>query len=111
MKPKSPWGLRLFAEEYFQCLSLPGLGRSSRQAKSGALAALKQHHCLPHSLLLRHLSGDWGQVALEDAARNDQALVNDERLLASYEIAAGVVVWVITERDRSVITLLLPVEY
>lgn len=77
----------------------------------GALAALRQHHCLPHSLLLRHLSGDWGQVALEGAARNDQALVNDERLLSSYEIAAGVVVWVITEWDRSVTTLLLPVEY
>lgn len=77
----------------------------------GALAALRQHHCLPHSLLLRHLSGDWGQVALEEAARNDQALVNDERLLSSYEIAAGVVVWVITEWDRSVTTLLLPVEY
>ena len=77
----------------------------------GALAALKEHGKQPCDLLNRHLAGDWGDVCPEDAIRNEQALAYGERLLSAYEIAPGVVVWMITEWDRALATLLLPHEY
>lgn len=79
----------------------------------GALEAMSECACEPHTLLDRHLSGDWGDLDPEDAAMNDQALeVGEEgRILSSYLIAPEVKVWIITEWDRSVTTLLLPSEY
>ncbi|MEX6503921.1 hypothetical protein [Pseudomonas zhanjiangensis] len=77
----------------------------------GALAALREHGKQPCDLLDRHLAGDWGDVCPGDAIRNDQSLAHGERLFSAYEIASGVVVWVITERDRALTTLLLPHEY
>lgn len=76
-----------------------------------ALVAMESADCLPIRLLARHLSGDWGLVCPEDAALNDAALLAGDRLLSVYEIAPEVRVWVITEADRSVTTLLLPEEY
>jgi hypothetical protein len=62
------------------------------------------------ALVLRHQSGDWGDVCDQDAKANDHAVTHDERLLSSYELG-GEKVWVITEWDRSVTTILLPAEY
>ncbi len=59
-------------------------------------------------LLSRHQAGDWGNIDPEDAARNDWALLNDARLMSSYELVDGTTIWVITEDDRSVTTFLLP---
>ena len=66
-----------------------------------------------HSYLNRHLSGDWGELSDEDKQSNEQALQYGERLFSAYEIEAGDErkLWIITERDRSVTTLLLPHEY
>ena len=61
-------------------------------------------------LLHRHASGDWGNLDEEDAAANDHAILNKERILSSY-LLAGEKVWIITEWDRSVTTILLPKEY
>ena len=61
-------------------------------------------------LISRHLKGDWGDVDDEDKAANDAALVNGERLVGSYKID-DTKVWIITEWDRSVLTVLLPDEY
>jgi len=80
-------------------------------ATPGALAALERQQVLPISLLSKHLRGDWGNVSVEDALANDIALKNGGRLLSSYAIAPDVRIWVITESDRSVTTLLLPSEY
>ena len=60
--------------------------------------------------LARHLSGDWGEVNDEDKAANDDALRHGARLLSAYT-QGGQKLWVITEWDRSVTTLLLPSEY
>ena len=60
--------------------------------------------------LQRHQSGDWGKVCQEDKATNDEALSEGNRLLSCYEID-GRDVWVITEWDRSVTTILFPEEY
>ena len=61
-------------------------------------------------LLSRHVSGDWGDVCAEDALGNDTAVAHGLRVLSSYQVD-GVTIWIITEWDRSVTTLLLPEEY
>lgn len=63
-----------------------------------------------NSFLQRHQCGDWGNVPPEDAAENDFAVKNGLRIFSSYQMA-GKRVWVITEADRSVTTLLFPCEY
>jgi len=69
--------------------------------------------------LRRHRHGDWGDLCDEDKRINDRALSNGEdRILSSYvltpDLAAATAqdkVWVITEWDRSVTTVLYPSEY
>ena len=60
--------------------------------------------------LNRHRQGDWGDVCDEDKKANDFALDNKERILSSYELD-GEKIWIITEWDRSVTTILFPSEY
>jgi hypothetical protein len=79
-------------------------------ATPDALEALEAAKIDPLSLIDRHLAGDWGNVPPEDAALNEAALKNGSRLLSSYPLPSGKV-WVITEADRSVTTILLPSEY
>ena len=61
--------------------------------------------------LLRHAEGDWGDVCKEDWALNDEALEHESRLMSSYRTKKGVRFWIITEWDRSVTTIFLPLEY
>lgn len=92
----------------------------------GALALLQHVQLSPQVLLDRHVHGDWGEVCAEDAETNEQALVNGARLMSVYDVplpldtdadpaaqpkASTGTVWIITEADRSVTTLLLPEEY
>ncbi len=60
--------------------------------------------------LLRHKNGDWGNVDIEDKIANDESTRIGERVLSSYHVS-GEKIWVITERDRSCTTILLPSEY
>jgi hypothetical protein len=60
--------------------------------------------------LVRHGSGDWGELCASDRRQNEIALREGLRLLSGYETPAGKA-WVITEADRSVTTVLLPEEY
>lgn len=76
-----------------------------------ALEVLEQHGIAPLSLLKRHASGDWGDVSKDDAMANQAALQSGSRLLSAYRIGSDTKVWVITEADRTVTTLLLPSEY
>lgn len=62
-------------------------------------------------LLARHAAGDWGDLDEEDREANEEALRCDLRLLSSYRLVGGETVWIITERDRSVTTILTPDEY
>ena len=67
----------------------------------------------PHEismLLYRHSTGDWGDLCSDDKDLNNQALVSGGRLFSSYMTTKGKV-WVITEADGSVTTVLLPDEY
>lgn len=64
------------------------------------------------SLIRRHGSGDWGELCPEDKKLNDWAVESGEdRIMSSYKLSNGKVVWLITEWDRSVTTVLLPEEY
>lgn len=58
----------------------------------------------------RHHSGDWGNVCPEDAQVNEEALLCGNRILSLYDYE-GTFIWIITEADRSVTTLLFPSDY
>lgn len=80
-------------------------------ATPGALAALEANQCLPLDLLQRHLTGDWGVLYAEDETSNEEAVAEGLRILSNYPLADGSRLWIITEADRSVTTLLLPEDY
>src|ERR1019366_1153920 len=61
--------------------------------------------------LLRHVTGDWGDVDQEDRQANEQALADGSRLLSAYKSSQGKPFWIITEAGRDVTTILLPSEY
>lgn len=61
--------------------------------------------------LARHASGDWGDLSEQDQEANEDALKWDNRILSAYNTEDGTKIWVITEADRSVTTVLLPDEY
>ena len=86
-------------------------------ATPGAQAALTEAGQLPLVFLARHMTGDWGELDADDKRANDEACAHEGdlerqgRILSAYKTRLGVKVWVITEFDRSVTTLLLPEEY
>lgn len=62
--------------------------------------------------LYRYAAGDWGDTCKEDAQSNDTALKDERRILAVYRFPkTGEEIWIITEWDRSVTTVLFPEEY
>ena len=80
-------------------------------ATPGALAALEEAGQHPFVFLSRHVTGDWGELVAEDKEENQRALEHGNRIFSSYLTAKNTKIWVITEWDRSVTTLLLPSEY
>jgi hypothetical protein len=80
-------------------------------ATPGALLTLDRTGELASKFLSRHSRGDWGTVNEEDWKANDDALIQGTRLLSAYKLNDDTVIWIITESDRSVTTLLLAEEY
>ena len=80
-------------------------------ATPGALAVLEKAGQNPMEFLSRHVTGDWGEIREEDKKENQFSLEQGFRLLSSYRTTAGDRVWVITEGNRSLTTVLLPDEY
>ena len=80
-------------------------------ATPGALASLKKAGQQPGEFLTRHINRDWGDLDEEDRKENEYSLEHGFRLLSAYKTNAGDRLWIITEADRSVTTLLLPEEY
>jgi hypothetical protein len=76
-----------------------------------ALRALERAKQSAAVFLARHAAGDWGELDREDMRENEYSLTHGFRLMSSYTTAAGEKLWIITEADRSVTTLLLPDEY
>ena len=95
---------------------MPNFRRSKFQlgkivATPGALDALSKANTPATHFLVRHVSGDWGDLDDDDKRANDLALVEGTRLLSAYKTKAGDKLWIITEHDRSVTTILLPSDY
>ena len=60
--------------------------------------------------LARHCNGDWGEISESDKRENDFSLDKHLRLFSVYK-KDKFVIWIITEADRSVTTVLFPKEY
>ena len=80
-------------------------------ATPGAFDALARANQSPQEFLNRHVTGEWGELGNEDKAENNYSLKHGFRILSSYKTAAGEKLWLITESDRSLTTLLQPEEY
>ena len=65
---------------------------------------------VPNSLK-RHARCDWGDLGKEDTASNNSALKTGGRLFSVYVEEGLKKIWIITEWDRSVTTILFPDEY
>jgi hypothetical protein len=80
-------------------------------ATPGALELLTRSEQTALEFLARHSRGDWGECGPEDASENDFSVKAGFRIFSVYRTRNGEKLWVITEADRSVTTLLLPSEY
>jgi len=87
-----------------QIVSTPGALEALDHAAINAMGLMMD-------LIRRHQSGDWGNVPPGDAEENMRSVENGWRILSSYPITDDQNLWIITEADRSVTTLLLPEEY
>ncbi len=80
-------------------------------ATPNALAALEEANQPAIEFVMRHESGDWGELDEFDKGQNNLAVEQGTRILSAYTLSTGGKIWIITEADRSVTTLLLPEEY
>ena len=62
------------------------------------------------NLVHRHVTGDFGIIDEEDHQENLLSIREGFRIMSAY-IINDTKLWVITEADRSVTTILLPEEY
>lgn len=79
-------------------------------ATPNALGFLASRSLTPMLFLERHAAGDWGDVCEEDREMNEISLRNHYRLVSVYKIGDEAI-WIVTEADRSVTTVLLPEDY
>ena len=75
-----------------------------------ALTHAKQYQIDLIALLARHNTGDWGDLEDDDKYANEDALREWTRIFSSYTCAA-IKVWIITEANRALTTILLPEDY
>lgn len=79
---------------------------------SGAAAALATANEDLEWLLEQYKHGDWGSLPEEDQFNNAHACeLGGGRILGRYVLKTGVIIWVTTEPDRSVTTVLLPEDW
>jgi hypothetical protein len=78
-------------------------------ATAGAMAKISPDEI--QAALVRHHSGDWGELDEHDRNENELGLVHSLRLFSVYRTNTGVRFYIVTEHDRSITTILLPQEY
>lgn len=61
--------------------------------------------------LARHTTGDWGDLCQEDKQENERALKQGSGRIFSAYYFQGQKIYIITESDRSISTILFPSEY
>ena len=61
---------------------------------------------------IRYIARDWGDLSKNDKLMNDNAVKNgDDRIVARYNYDGGNDIYIITEYDRSLTTILFTDEY
>lgn len=84
-------------------------------ATPAALAVIQKHGVSIQQLLTRHQTGDWqDELCTYDRNANWRAAFSGERVLSAFNIGTAdqpVKIWIITEWDRSITTILLPEDY
>jgi hypothetical protein len=80
-------------------------------ATPGTLEALVEANQSAFDLLQQHATGDWGDLEEEDKQENEFSIDKHLRIFSRYVLGTQVILYVITEADRSVTTLLLASEY
>ena len=73
-----------------------------------AFAATDEH---PLHFIVRHMNLDPGTLGADDQLQNLRAVRDETRVFSTYELRGGTRIWIITEANRSVTTILLPDEY
>jgi hypothetical protein len=77
----------------------------------GALNAFAAAGENPINYIVRHMNLDPGVLGADDQLANLRAVRDGTRVLSAYELRDGTRIWIITEADRSVTTILMPEEY
>jgi hypothetical protein len=80
-------------------------------ATPGAIDALRESNQTFEEFLDKHVAGDWGEQDKHDKKVNNAALAHGGRIVSVYTTSKGVKIWIITEANRAVTTILLPDEY
>ena len=62
-------------------------------------------------LLRRHQSGDFGKIPFDDKQVNEKAIQTGSRILSSYPLKDGTVIWVITSSGWQQSHVLIREEY
>jgi uncharacterized phage-associated protein len=65
----------------------------------------------PINYIVRHMNLDPGSLGADDQLQNLRAVREGMRVFSAYELRNGTRIWILTEADRSVTTILLPEEY
>jgi hypothetical protein len=92
-------------------MRMPALPLGAIYLTRGASKAIAESEQSPGVFLGAYLEADWGDCTEEDWKANDAALRENNRVQAVYHTARGETLWIISESDRSVTTILLPEEY
>lgn len=89
------------------------LGRT--YATSGVTRWAERHGIDLARYLRRHHCGDWGDLNPDDRQANEDALEHGDRIFSSYKIDSYKIadrkIYIVTEHDRSMTTIMLSEEY
>lgn len=77
----------------------------------GAMEALEDAGQSAQEFINRHARLEQGELCDDDHKENLFSVDKTLRIFSAFKTANGVKVWLITEADRSVTTILLPSEY
>lgn len=81
-------------------------------ATPGAIDTMARRGIDAGFLLARHVTGDWGDLEECDKRENELRVVQGFRILSAYGVQGDPDrLWIITEANRSVTTILRPDEY
>lgn len=76
-----------------------------------AARALQRCGLNPKHVLARHAAGDWMEMSIDEAVANTEAIATGSPVRSAYDTGGGVHLYVVTDQQRRVTTVLLASEY